>query len=64
VWLPDGEGITLLKAVRKSIKYRHIPFLMVTGHSDVDHMIQCSQQGSSDYLVKPFTKDELVEKLV
>ncbi|MBD63974.1 MAG: hypothetical protein CME62_02105 [Halobacteriovoraceae bacterium] len=61
--LPDGEGISLLKAIRKSKRYFEIPFLMVTGDDSVDSMILSSQYGSSDYLVKPFTLNDFKHKL-
>ena len=61
--LPDGEGIALLKAIRRSKKFCDIPFLMVTGDDSVDSMILSSRYGGSDYLVKPFTINDFKEKL-
>ncbi len=61
--LPDGEGINLLSAIRKSPKYSKIPFVMVTGKNDIDSMMKASELKTSEYLVKPFSKEELLEKI-
>ena len=61
--LPDGEGINLLSAIRKSPKYSKIPFVMITAKNDVDSMIEASRLKTSDYLTKPFTADEFLETL-
>jgi two-component system chemotaxis response regulator CheY len=61
--LPDGEGIALLKAIRKSYKFRDIPFLMITGDTSIESMILSQQYGSSDYLTKPFSLEQFTDKL-
>jgi two-component system chemotaxis response regulator CheY len=62
--LPDGEGVSLLKAIRKSMNYSNTPFVMISGKDDIDSIIKCSKFGCSDYLTKPFTIDEFKQKLV
>lgn len=62
--LPDGKGISLLKAIRSTKKYECLPFLMITANNDVDSMIISSKIGVSEYLVKPFTVNEFQSKLV
>ena len=61
--LPDGRGISLLKAIRKSKRFSDIPFLMVTADDSVSSMILASQYGGSDYLVKPFTLEQFKNKI-
>ena len=62
--LPDGQGISLLKAIRKSSKFRDIPFLMITGQDDIESMLLSSKVGSSEYLTKPFNLDTFQDKLI
>lgn len=62
--LPDGQGISLLKAIRQSVKFRDLPFLMITGQDDIESMITSSKIGSSEYLTKPFDLEEFQEKLI
>jgi DNA-binding response OmpR family regulator len=62
--LPDGEGISLLKAVRSTKRLKDTPFIMITGKDDVQSMMESSKLGVSEYLVKPFDFDSLKEKLI
>lgn len=62
--LPDGEGFTLLKAIRKLKKFNEIPFLMMTANDDVEHMLKSSRHGGSEYLVKPFDTEDLRMKII
>lgn len=62
--LPDGEGFTLLKAIRKLKSFNEKPFLMMTGNDDVEYMLKNSEHGGSEFLVKPFEINHLKVKLV
>lgn len=61
--LPDGEGIDLLEAARKSNKYGCAPFVMVTGNDNGDDMLKSKYEGISEYVVKPWSHDELKGKI-
>lgn len=61
--LPDGEGIDLLTAARKSNSYKVVPFVMVTAEDSVDAILKGKQEGISEYIHKPCTEDELKEKV-
>ena len=62
--LPDGTGMDFLKKVRSSKKYATTPFLMCTTMDEVEDMINALNEGASEYLVKPWKAEELLEKLV
>ena len=58
--LPDISGIELLTKIKKDIRFKHIPVIMLTG-SNIDDDIQRSYDlGASTYLVKPISKDALL----
>ena len=61
--LPDGEGIDLLMKIREYNRFKDLTFLMITGRSDIESMMQASEYNVDDYLVKPFKKKELIDKL-
>lgn len=61
--LPDGQGITLLKAVRSTERLKETPFMMITGNSDIQSMMDSSKIGVSEYLVKPFQYDDFEKKI-
>jgi len=55
--LPGLDGLAILKAVRAAGV--RIPVLMLTAMSAVDERVRGLRAGADDYLVKPFSFDEL-----
>ncbi|HET8706925.1 MAG TPA: response regulator [Pseudomonadales bacterium] len=60
--MPGMTGLQLLQEVRKHPSTSSIPFLMVTGESDMDKVQAAIKCGVSEYIVKPFTHEVLVKK--
>ena len=61
--MPNMMGIDLLKKVRSDDKYKAIPFLMVTAEAQKENVIEAAKAGVSNYIIKPFTPDQLQQKL-
>ena len=59
--LPDFSGIDICQRMR--IGGVHTPILMLTGHDDVHDRVTALDAGVYDYLVKPFSIDELMARL-
>ncbi|SMC44557.1 sigma-54-dependent transcriptional regulator [Cellulophaga tyrosinoxydans] len=57
IQMPDVDGLELIKYV--SEHYPHIPKLVITGFPSVAGALNVIKSGASDYLTKPFTKEEL-----
>lgn len=55
--MPGINGMELVKYVEEH--YPHIPKLVITGFPSVDGALDAVKSGAIDYLVKPFTKEEL-----
>lgn len=58
--LPDGEGIDLLKELRKT---SNLPVLMVTARVDVIDKVLGLEIGADDYVTKPVEPRELLARL-
>lgn len=61
--MPNMMGIDLLRAVRGDEKLKAIPFLMVTAEAQKENVLEAAKAGVSNYIVKPFTADQLQAKL-
>ncbi len=61
VMLPDIDGIELLRRLRAAGV--DTPYLILSGLVDRDSDFRALAFGVGDYLVKPFTKDELISRV-
>jgi two-component system chemotaxis response regulator CheY len=61
--MPQMSGIELLKAVRTTEEWKDLPFLMVTAEGQKEHVIEAVKHRVSNYIVKPFTPETLMEKI-
>ena len=59
--LPDGDGMDILRALRA--KKNSALVLVATAKSDVVDRVQTLNAGADDYLVKPFSPDELLARI-
>jgi two-component system chemotaxis response regulator CheY len=61
--MPNMNGFDLLKAVKADDALKHIPVLMVTAEARKEDIVLAAQSGAAGYIVKPFTKATLEEKV-
>ena len=61
--MPTLNGFELLSAIKKDERLRHVPVLMLAAEARKDEIVRCIQAGAAGYLVKPFTRETLEEKL-
>lgn len=59
--LPDGDGLTVLAALRA--QKSALPVLVLTARDTLDDRVAGLDAGADDYLVKPFAGAELVARL-
>jgi two-component system chemotaxis response regulator CheY len=61
--MPNMNGFDLLKAIKADEGLKHLPVLMVTAEARKEDIVLAAQSGAAGYIVKPFTKATLEEKL-
>ena len=61
--MPHLNGFDLLKAVKADDTLKHLPVLMVTAEARKEDIVLAAQTGAAGYIVKPFTKATLEEKV-
>jgi len=61
--MPNMNGFQLLKEIKSDEKLKHIPVLMVTAEARKEDIVLAAQSGAAGYIVKPFTKATLEEKV-
>ncbi len=61
--MPNMNGFELLEAIKGDEKLKSLPVLMVTAEARKEDIIRAAQGGAAGYIVKPFTKATLEEKL-
>ena len=62
--MPNVNGLQLLAEMKKDDKLKHIPVLMVTAEARKEDIVLAAQLGAAGYVVKPFTKAVLEDKVV
>jgi two-component system chemotaxis response regulator CheY len=61
--MPEMNGLELVKRLRQNPEFDSMKVLMVTTETEIAQMASALQAGANEYVMKPFTKDILVEKL-
>jgi two-component system chemotaxis response regulator CheY len=61
--MPNMNGFDLLRQIRADGALKALPVLLVTAEAKKEDIITAAQAGASGYIVKPFTKATLEEKL-
>lgn len=59
VMMPGMSGDQLLKAVREERELDSVPFVLLTAKADDELRIRALREGAQDYLMKPFSIEEL-----
>jgi two-component system chemotaxis response regulator CheY len=61
--MPNMNGFDLLQRVKADERLKHIPVLLVTAEGRKEDIMTAAKMGAAGYIVKPFTKPVLQEKV-
>ena len=59
IWMPDMDGVTLLKSWKSSGKL-HFPVIMISGHGTVETAVEATRHGAVDFIEKPLSLAKLL----
>lgn len=62
IWMPDCDGISLLKEWEKN-KQLLCPVIMMSGHGTIDTAIEATKIGAFDFLEKPISLQKLLKTI-
>jgi len=61
--MPEMNGLEMLKRLRQDPDFDSVKVLMVTTETEMEQMASALEAGANEYVMKPFSKDILLEKL-
>ena len=61
--MPVMNGLELLEEVRRNPELASMVVIMVTTETELDKIVTALDAGANEYVMKPFTKDILLDKL-
>lgn len=64
--MPEMTGVELLQWCREQDNYKKadLPFVMITSRGDKDHVVEAVKSGVTGYLGKPFSSEQLINKVM
>ena len=60
VMMPRMDGFAVLEIIRAGFETARLPVILLTAKSDVSDKVMGLRGGANDYIVKPFSHDELL----
>lgn len=61
--MPRVNGLEFVKKMRSDRQFGRVKVMMVTTETELDQMVKALAAGADEYVMKPFTKEILADKL-
>jgi two-component system chemotaxis response regulator CheY len=61
--MPEMNGLEFVKAARELPGNEAMQIMMITTESEAENVIAALEAGANEYLMKPFTKESILDKL-
>ena len=61
--MPQMNGLEFVKEIRSDPRYAQVLLMMVTTETEMDQMIAALEAGANEYVMKPFTREIIEDKL-
>ncbi|MCF8308978.1 MAG: response regulator [Bacteroidales bacterium] len=63
LYMPNMDGMELIREIRKLDDYKGVPILFLTTESQLDKKKEAKQAGATGWIVKPFSPEKLLKAL-
>jgi two-component system chemotaxis response regulator CheY len=61
--MPEMNGLEFVKQIRSDARFSAVPLMMVTTETEMEQMVTALAAGANEYVMKPFTKEIIADKL-
>ena len=61
--MPVMNGLELVGELKKDTRLSHLKIMMVTTETEMTQVVRAIEAGADEYIMKPFTKDMVVDKM-
>lgn len=61
LFMPEMDGVGLVKEVRKMDQYKYTPILMLTTESHIEKKLVAKKEGVTGWIEKPFDQNRLLK---
>ena len=61
--MPEMDGLEFIQIVRGDPQFSNVSLIMVTTETEPEQMLRALTAGADEYLMKPFQKESLIQKL-
>lgn len=63
LYMPNMNGLELIREIRKLDNYKGVPILFLTTESQLDKKKEAKEAGATGWIVKPFQPEKLLKAL-
>jgi two-component system, sensor histidine kinase and response regulator len=63
ITMPGMSGFDLFEKIRANAAFQNTPFVFLSGHTDLEHIMMGKELGSDDYLMKPYEPEMLISTI-
>lgn len=61
LFMPEMDGLELIKEIRNDDKYKYVPILMLTTESQMEKKLVAKREGVTGWIEKPFDQERLMK---
>ena len=61
--MPEMNGLDFVRTVRAEQSYDGVLLMMVTTETETENVVKALAAGANEYVMKPFTREVILEKL-